>query len=422
MSIDDAPAGPVAAPAEPAPTSALGGHRARTRRLRLWYYPIVALVVAAAASFSAVVMSHGEIAHAHLHSAASAAPSLSSGSPSRTQALAWRTSDALASGVPLWGGTVVTFSTHTVTGRNAGTGAAVWTYSRSDLSICEVIQQQGKTFAFFVRDGNCDEIDAFDTPTGHRAAVQGTLDSNGQPTDGIPAFASNQYTLLLTTKQQVHAIDPATGYDRWNTAAPAGCTDLSSVLGADGVLISQQCADGDYLELRDPYASDQVDDNPNPKAVTWRVRTTASLVPVSADQLTSALDAATGQLMSFDGKGAVDHTVTLAGIPTSTRAVPVTSSSGIDLLWAGGNAYGIDTFSGQQRWRLSLVGPPTLGSSLLLAPTSGGVGVLDGAAGSVADTYELPEAAPGSLVYSAGTGFLIGRGPTSGPVPTLVYR
>ncbi len=129
---------------------------------------VLVVIIAAVVSWVAVVMSHSEIAHAHLHSATAPAPSIASAPPSATQQLAWSNGDRLALGEPFWSGTVVTFAGHTVTGRNARTGAATWTYTRTDMPICEVAETQGQTIALFNREGNCDEIDAFDTE--HRPA------------------------------------------------------------------------------------------------------------------------------------------------------------------------------------------------------------------------------------------------------------
>ncbi|MBV9592463.1 MAG: PQQ-binding-like beta-propeller repeat protein, partial [Actinobacteria bacterium] len=207
------PSAGVLAPAAPEPPSTgdvVMRYRARMRRQLRWYFAVVAVVVIALVAFAVVILRRGEAAHAHLHVAAVPAAALPSGAPAATQALAWRSDDTTAIGEPYYKGTVVTYDQHTVSGRNAATGARLWWYTRTDVSVCSVAEQDGKTIALFDHNGNCDEMTTLDTRTGQRVWYR-TLDSNARPTNGRPLVAINQYTILLTTAEQVHAIDPSGG-------------------------------------------------------------------------------------------------------------------------------------------------------------------------------------------------------------------
>ena len=415
----------------PAPTAAtpidpvLAGYTKRMHRLSLWYGAVVAVIAVVVIAWVAVVMSHSEIAHAKLVTATTIPPDVAQQSPSPTPELAWTNPDRLAIGSPLIRGTVITYSTHTVTGRNALTGAPTWTYTRTDLSICEVVQEQGFTVAFFNRAGNCDEVNAFNSESGKRAWSR-TLDSDGKPIDGIPTFAANQYTITLTTPKRVQAIEPSGdssqgGLDRWNTQAPSGCQNVSSALGTNGVLIMQDCTDGKYLQLRDAYAADQIDNKPNPKLQLWRVRVAGDFVPVSADTLISAYDPASGNLNVYTANGSVGSTIVLASHPSSTAKSLASVTDGGELIWIDGHGYSISTSTLAVTWTTPLAGPASPASSGLVAAVTDGVAALTTDTGQLTATYPLPSPPQGSLAVPLGSGFLIGRSGAGGDV-TKVYK
>jgi hypothetical protein len=422
VSLDQHQDEPVVAAPHPV-DPVLASYTKRMHRLGFWYAGALALVVVAVLIWVTVVMAHSEIAHAKLRPASAPAPSIPAGSPSSIQQLAWSSGDQLAIGDPFWVGTIVTFSAHTLSGRNASTGAVTWTYTRSDMTICEAVQEQGQAIAVFNREGNCDEIDAFDTDTGARSWTR-TLDSNGQTTNGIPTFAASQYTLLLTTPSQVQAIVPSGssgGLDRWNTNAPPGCTDVQSVLGPNGVLISQNCKDGHYLELRDAYAEDQVNNQPNPKLQLWRVKVPTGIVPVSADALISAYDPSSGELLVYADNGATSKQLPLDPRPNGKILPQVSVGNGFDVVWIGGQGYQISTSSDTVDWTQPLHGPPSLNDSTVLGVTDAGIGEFDAQRGALIATYSTPPAAAGSAVFPVGTGFVVGRS-SAGGSGTAVYR
>jgi hypothetical protein len=234
-------------------TDPLARYKARMARQRRWYAASVVVLIVLVGVAVHVVISRGEISHAHLHSAAVAAPSPSSSTPSDNLSLAWRSTDRTAIGQPAFGGTVITYDAHTVTGRNWRTGTAVWTYTRTDMTLCQVIQENGQTIALYDHNGNCDELSSFATGTGERSWYR-TLDSNTNAINGRPGVAVNADTLLLSTPTLVQAIDPGGGLDRWDFVEPSGCVTTGTALGSSGVLIAQHCADGNHLLLRRPTA------------------------------------------------------------------------------------------------------------------------------------------------------------------------
>jgi hypothetical protein len=415
----DEPLPPTAAQSPAAPPTddqppALREYVARMRRQRRFYIAALAVFIIAIVVLVQVVLRTGEIAHATLHSATTPAPQPASSTTSSSLTPAWHSADATASGVPFSKGTVVTYDQHTVTGRNYATGAATWTYTRTDVSICHVYQEVGITIAIFTdRDGFCDEVDTFNTTSGTRNWYR-TLDSNGNTitTTNKPVFSISQYTLMITTPLYIQAVDVSSGEDRWTFIDPGGCTNTSAVQGSGAILIAEHCGDGDHLLFRDPYAGD---DNDNKAKVVWRV--SANVIPVSADGLTSALDPKTNQLVVYsptDGK--VTHTETLEPAPASSSQ-PITAASvnSGELVTIGANSYLLDATAGSQLWTAPVAGLTTQ-SADPLAVTAAGVVELDGESGAVTTTYPIPAAPAGASANRLGTGFVI-AGPS-----TAVYR
>ncbi len=302
--------------------------------------------------------------------------------------------------MPFDTGTVITYNTHTVTGRNYATGDAVWTYTRTDASICTVFQQTGITVAIFTDpDGFCDEIDGFKTGTGARDWYR-TLDSNGNTLYTRPVITASPFTVLISAPNYLQAVDPVSAIDRWTFTQPKGCTTTSSVMGTGGVLISQHCGNGDHLILRDAYAGNE--DNNASAGAKWNVLSDA--IPLSADSVITALDPASGRLLvysSADGK--VSGTQTLTPTPTMSPAPTVSVVSGNNSVLAtiGDSTYSLDMNTGRQLWTSTLVGPATLATANPLAITAAGIVELDPQTGKVTATYPITAPPAGSSAVQA---------------------
>jgi hypothetical protein len=443
--VDDhasAPGEPAAEPPAQPPQSgsdaALARYRKSMRRSRTIYYAVLAVIVAAMGTFVGVVWSHSEVAHASLHSVGSAPPTVALGSPSQTQQQAWRTTDRVALGAPTWGGTVVTFSAHTVGGRDARTGKRTWSYTRTDRAVCTAVQLTGTTIAVYRNGGNCDEVSAFDSGTGQRRWTR-TLDMDGMPLDGQPTYQFTSFTLLVASSDVVYAVDPVTGLNRW-TYQRYGCRIEHVALGAGGALISQNCSAavrctnvkfcgrGPQLLLRDGSAAQGDDNKPNADQIKWN-KLGDDTVPVSADQIISSVDPDGRTLRVFDAtKGSTTGTVTLD--PASDRLGPVSAiaTSGPELVWLSGRTYAIRSGSDTPDWSTASPSPPTVSSTVdeetptpatarITVPTGSGIAILDGNDGRVINRFAVQAPPAGSLVYSLGTGFLV-----AAPNGAVAYR
>ncbi|MDT4943002.1 MAG: hypothetical protein QOJ34_3091 [Pseudonocardiales bacterium] len=431
-------------PEQPAPPpsrsdAVLARYRADMRRSRIIYAAIVAVIVAGLGTWVGVAWSRGEISHASLHTFAPPPPSIGVAAPTPTQQVAWRTPDRIALGEPQYGGTVITYSVHTVGGRDARTGARTWYYTRSDRTVCTAAQLSGTVIAVYANKGNCDELSAFDSDTGRRRWTR-TLDMDGMPLNGRPSYQVTASTMLITSNSVIYAIDPVSGYNRW-TYYRYGCSIEHVVLGGAGALISQNCSAqqdchgdtkfckvGAQLTLRNGVDG-RDDDKANPDQIIWSLVGNTD-IPVSADdQLISAVDEQGTTLHTFDtDKGTETGSVTLTPATDELGPVSAVSTSGAEIVWLGGQTYAIADSSREPLWRSDSAAPPTVisttsDSSPLLATAritvaiSSGIGILDGNDGRLIQQFTVGTPQRGSLVYSLGDGFLVAG--TSG---VIAYR
>ncbi len=439
---DNQPAAPtVSTPASrdvpPNGQPALARYGRRMRRARLIYLAVVAAVVLAMAVTAGVVWFGGEAAHTHLRTVAIAPPSIPLRPPGTAPIQLWRSADHTAVGTPYWGGTVVTYSTDSVRGRNARTGAITWSYTRTDRTVCEAIQNQGSTVAIFEHNGNCDQVTALDSATGQRRWTR-TLDKaeqESQPVDGHPAISVTQFAVMVTTPHVIYALDPAGGLDRW-VYQPTGCTIQSGVIGTDGALISQTCAKpncsgrkfcgtGPQLLLRDASAGRDDKKTDNPDQIKWN-RIGTSAVPTSADKVISAVEPAARQLEVFGAaKGDTISHLDLRGPLGSVQPVTAIPTDRAELIWITDTVYAVDVNGLAFLWTAPstiapTVTPPSgvpggtaeLGSSTIAAASAAGITLLDARTGEPGQTYRVATSA-GGRAYPFGTGFVIAGAATA---------
>jgi outer membrane protein assembly factor BamB len=439
-----APSAGVGTARAAASQAALQRYRSRMRRSRLGYFGVLAVVIIGLGSAVGVVWSRGETAHTTLRTAAHPAPSLVPQPPSATLRQLWHSDDRTAIGTPYWGGTVLTYTRDSVRGRDARTGAVMWSYTRTDRTVCQAIQDQGVSVAVFEHGGNCDEITALDSGTGARRWTR-TLDKGegqgGQPVDGQPSYSLTRYALMITTPSVIYTIDPSGGLDRW-IYHPDGCTIHGAVIGSQGALISQSCAHpncdgrtfcgvGPQLLLRDPSAgrSDDDKDKANPDQIKWNLIGTDA-VPASADGLISAVDLATGRLQVLSpDKGRTLSRLGRQGQLTAADNSTAQETDRAELLWLAGTTYAVERSGARFLWTAATPGPPTvtqlaappggipqLRLSIIAAAGSGGISLLDPSTGTVTRNVPVGGPPPGSRAYPLGTGFVV-AGPS-----TTVYE
>jgi hypothetical protein len=422
---------------------ALDRYNGRLHTWRFVYAALVAAIVIALGVTVRVAWTHGETGHTTLHAIANPPPTVALRSPGTAPLQAWRNSEHTAIGTPFWGGTIVTYSAHAVHGRNALTGAITWSYTRTDRTVCQVIQDQGNSIALFDLHGNCDEVTTLDTQTGKRRWTR-TLDKDNrmdqgrgvQRITGHPSYAVGDFTVLIYSPHVIYAIDPAGGLDRW-VFGHDGCTIRNVVLGSQGALISQTCAKQDCAGLKfcgnGPQVllrngtdgrSDDDKDKANPDRIIWS-RIGSNVTPVSADQVVSVADARARTLVILDStKGTTLSRLTLTGA-SSTANIAQLATARAELIWIGGVSYSVELTGADFFWSHPTAGPPTatpqpgsltkpvdLNEAIVLAPTIDGVDSLAPGTGAVLQHYPVGAPAQGSGVYPIGTGFVVAGGQT----------
>ncbi|SHF83248.1 PQQ-like domain-containing protein [Jatrophihabitans endophyticus] len=416
---------------------ALGRYRAELRRRRGWYAAVVGLVVVVAVVVVAVAWSHGEVANTTLHTADRPLPSVAPAPTNGDLRARWQTSDSVALGDPQDGGVVVTYGRHSARGRNALTGAVVWSYTRSDRTVCSVLQSGGVSVVALRGSSGCDQVTALETATGTRSWTR-TLDEDAALFQGPASLRIYNDQLVLTSRTSIYVVSVNTGVDYWVFDRP-GCTIGSAVLGGSGALIAMRCdapsctgqkfcRAGPQLVLRplnNPGGVSDADKDKNPDFLTWSVPNTQGWLPVTGGQAVTVVEpTAQPRLRVLDPKtGAATGSLPLRPPSGDAAAVVAQGSDTFHLLWYRGTAYALRSGSAFA-WTRVAASRPTLtpsasgGGGRILAP-DGDRGVLELAAGSGRTThrYALPRSAAGARVLPVGAGLLV-----AGPTSATYYR
>jgi hypothetical protein len=429
MSEETTETEPRPAPAsDPASDAALARYNKRMRPWRIGYAAAIAAVLVAAVVIVVVAYQHGEISHVSLHTVPTAPPSVAIESPATALGEAWSSSDTTAIGTPYYRGTIITHDTHTVRGRDAGTGQQTWAYTRTDRTVCAALQDSGLTLAVYRLHGNCDEVTALNSGTGQRVWTR-TLDKDTAVFDGPASFAVLPGNFFFVSRTSIYAI-AASGLDYW-TFHHVGCTIHSAVLGVAGALISQTCVgeqcnrakfcgNGQQLLLRDQtkgYDNDTTTNKNNPDQIIWN-DFGSDLVPTLAGNSVGAREPDGAALQLLDrASGKPGARLALSGDSGSAAPSAVSSTTDADVIWIGGRSYALETTHTSFTWQQDTLSQPTvsqppntqgmLSTALLSVPTADGIGFLDPATGKQNAGYAVGPQPAGSLAYRFGAGFVI---------------
>jgi hypothetical protein len=399
-------------PAEPA----LAAYRQRNRRAMRIYAAVLVAVVVLAVIAVRLAYAHGELVHVAGHSAPAPVP-IPAAATADSVELRWRSSDHPAGGNPESAGVVVTYDSHSVHGRDARTGAVRWYYTRTDETICSVLQQDASTIAVYNRHGNCDEVTGLVTATGATKWFR-TLTDNG-----LTVAASAPNVVLLVADYSVHVIDNAGGLDRWNWVAPDRCSVRRALAGSQGVLISTRCGSVSKLVLRGLTTDNE----------KWTVTVPAEMVPVAASTFIGAVDPSTGLLHSYSPDKGVDTTVGQLATPAELRAPlarlsrAATAADGstsagqnLEFSWLGRlySFAGSDLGRGSIRWSQPAAGPASVtDSDAIAAISSTAVRRYTGVSGHIDTTVALSPALTGEYRPSP-----VGSGLLMAGSDTLMYQ
>jgi hypothetical protein len=308
---------------------------------------------------------------------------------------AWRVASP-ATPVPLvQGGTVVTGTDGTVTGRDLRTGLVRWSYQR-DRPLCTVAAAFRLAIAVYSRGKTCSEVTALDWASGRRGPQRtGPVEAPTRlAAAGNQVAASGQHYLEVWRSDLVRTLT----YGRLPTPAqPAtqprpGCLHGSMAVspgrGSGGRLaVVEHCA-GERARLTvqrsDPKEPDQPEVIFSILLPGWQAR----VVALSDDRVAAALPNP-ARLVVLDGQGKTVAEYPLTVPDTDLRGDPsggvvdVTKTS-TGLSWFTGSAtvaLGADDL--QPQWtRSGSLGPGSEVAGRLLLPVPGALAILDTATGA----------------------------------------
>lgn len=335
---------------------ALTEFRARTRRASTIYAGVLVVILIVAFALVKLAYAHGELNKVSFTTAPSIAPP-DGRTPSASLKLVWHNDETPAGGNPYDDGIVVTYQGHTVNGRDASTGAVRWHYTRSDETLCSVLQQDSSTIAIYRRGQNCDEVTGFVTATGEPKYYRTLKD------DGTTDTTSLSNVVMTVGSTFVHEFDNAGGVDRWDWDAPSGCTVGRALAGDLGTLISLDCNGKHQLVLRDLYQN----------TTKFTVDTPTAMVPLTSSAFIGALEPSTGRVYNYSPK---DGTATLAekldnlpasGYPRAAASLSTTDATQQQIEFVVVGKLIVFSPDGSVRWSADAIGQPALVTDAFVA-------------------------------------------------------
>ncbi len=387
---------------------ALRAYRRRTRRAMITYGVVLAIVLLVTGLGVRLAYAHGELSHVSSVTG-SAPPPLASGPVAASVSRAWQVDEASAGGTAYGNGIVVTWSAHTVNGRDALTGAVRWHYTRSDETLCGVVQQNASTIAVYRRGANCDEVTGLATATGRRTWLRTMMD------DGTASLSSAPNIVLAVYPGSVHVIDNAGGLDRWRWTAPPGCVVDRALGGSIGVLTAYHCGSEHHLSLHA-----LIDDSQK-----WDVGVDQAYLPISSGAVLGVGSTTSGELRQVSASnGALTTRLTPPpavttsqlrsaigelAVSATTVEAPGPSNTVVEALRLG-SVFALGS-TARTLWSANALSQPVVGADNLVASidTGGAVVLRDPVTGNADRTISsvsVPQGEP-SAVLEVGGGLLV---------------
>ena len=399
--------------AEHVPPPAPTGPRTRFRRKR--DYAAVVLVVLLVAAVATVWWRNSDAAATVSVTGSSSVtvPPKPTAVPAEFKQL-WQ---ALSGSTPdpvIVGPTVVTGDKHTVTGRDPVTGAAHWSYDRSNLDLCTVTAAWGKALAVYHKTHNCSEVTELDGVTGKRGAQRnGDAELNTQLMyDGTYVSASGSKLIDtwrsdLVQTQQYGTVTAIVNHDK---QPRLNCTYSSELGGGGGVGllgVVERCPDEQNDRFTVLRASGTESDGEKPNVLfSVQVPGDGGRIVALTDQREAIALTNPSRLVIWNNTGSQVETVPLPGVdlsatpnslvaPTmgatcvqqpqpSTDCEPNSwtttyNGAGRILTWfTGTKTIALSGVSLDPLWTVDgAFGPGTVYANKILVPVAGGLAVMD---------------------------------------------
>ncbi len=333
-------------------------------------------------------------------------------------------------------GTVVTTDQHTVTGRNADTGAVRWSYSRANRELCTVGSGDTTTgdigdsssvrgvLAVYERDGLCGEMVLLDPQTGQRR-YQRTAPN--QPSGSLffggpyAAWASSGLleiwrSELLRTFQYGDQPNPNSGNTRH-----LGCTITDAAVTDDQFGTIEHCA-GKFRNARIVLNwTDPKTQNEDWDVFKTKVRAdidtgsaAARIVAITKDRVAVLVAAPTPAVVIYDADGTVSGrfpiSVPAAAIGSGTGITPRVTLDGIQYSLVGGHLVAV----GEEAADVTVPVTPSSSTGQQSTTSDGGL------AGRLGGTSSTTSARPTTKVVSRDSPTVRWALPKAIGLPTLV--
>ena len=249
-------------------------------------------------------------------------------------------------------GTVVTADRHTVTGHDARTGKAVWSYSRSNVDLCAIGSGDTKTddldtwtgvhgiMTLYAKNGWCSQVTLLNPNTGARLYQRTSPNQvGGQLFFGVPYVGwMGQDYLELWRHDLVATIRYGNQPNPVNSDGPhLGCTFTDAAVTNLQLATIEHCSGGSttaQLVLNWPTPDDAPDkgtqgwdaNHSKPKATIDTHSAAAVIVGITSDRVAVLVSEPSPALVIYDASGAE---ISRTPVDVSASEITATASSGI---------------------------------------------------------------------------------------------
>ncbi len=247
-------------------------------------------------------------------------------------------------------GTVVTADRHTVTGHDAATGDAVWSYARSNRTLCAIGSGDTTTddldnwsgvhgiMTVFAKNGYCSQVTLLNPTTGERLYQRTSPNQDpGELFFGAPyvGWKGSDY-LELWRHDLVATIRYGDQPNPVNANGPhTGCTFSDAAVVRMALATVEHCGDGNAtVVLNWPTPSDAPDNDDNdwdanhstPKATIDTGSRDAVIVGLTDERVAVAVSQPAPAVVVYDSSGSE---ISRSPVPLTAEEIADTAASGI---------------------------------------------------------------------------------------------
>ncbi len=299
----------------------------------------------------------------------------------------WRANSAATAQPVAVGGSVVTGDGRAVEGRDPGTGAVRWSYSR-DTDLCGVSWVYRYAVAVYHDDRGCGQVSTLDASTGRRGPARSSYSNRRVElsSDGTTVLSAGDTRLELWRSDMVRMLSYGEIDARIKPSSKglhAGCRLTSAAASSSAVSVFEACgrqADLRLTLLRPAKEEDEPDQH-NVAEPGVTADSGAKVLAVSETRTAIYLPAPQPRVDVVDETGTRIGSTLLPEPPLASNVV--TRSSNLITWWTGHRVMVFDAANLTYRYSVgpagasAPVGPATLMAGQLIVPVTDGIAVCD---------------------------------------------